>query len=89
MKRYEDVGMAECPRPVKLGGCVQARQGWWHITKCLTIVTLYLKDVGIGVTMVKHFVICHHLCLACIQPPSSTGFWHSAIPTSSYIFLFH
>ena len=28
---------------------MQARQGWWHITKCLTIVTLCLKDVGIGV----------------------------------------
>ena len=43
---------------------MQARQGWWHITKCLTIVTLCLKDVGIGVTMVKHYVICHHPCLA-------------------------
>ena len=30
MKMYEDVGMAECQNPVKLGGCMQARQGWWH-----------------------------------------------------------
>ena len=86
-KMYEDVVMAECQNPVKLGGCMQARQGWWHITKCLTIVTLCLKDVVIGVTMVKHFVICRYPCLVRIQPPSFTGFWHSAIPTSSYNFM--
>ena len=85
-KMYEDVGMAECRKPVKLGGCMQAGQGWWHITKCLTIVTPCLKDVRIGVTMVKHFAICNHPCLACIQPPSFTGFCHSAIRTPSYIF---
>ena len=82
---YEGVRMAECQKPVKLGSCMQARQGWLHIAKCLTIVTPIRTSFRHGVTMVKHFVICHHPCPACIQPPSLTGFRHSAIPTSSYI----
>ena len=63
---------------------MQARQGWWHITKSLTIVTPIPTSFRYGVTMVTFH---YNPCLACIQPPSFTGFWHSAIPTSSYIFM--